>query len=166
MSASQTHEAGPATMEAAVLEKFGAQLSVHSRPRPTAGPGTVLVRVAASGVNPLDTKIRVGSAAHAQVNPPAILGLDLAGVVGLGPDLGFVEHVGNEYRSVAPGRPDALRLGLGGVAPPAEDRDANPGFGEPGRHARAEDAVSPRDDGRLPCEPVGRRGHRALKDIG
>jgi NADPH:quinone reductase len=34
-----------------------------------------------SGVNPLDTKIRAGAAAHAHVTPPMILGIDLAGVV-------------------------------------------------------------------------------------
>jgi NADPH2:quinone reductase len=37
--------------------------------------------VLASGVNPLDTKIRAGNAAHARVAFPAVLGLDLAGVV-------------------------------------------------------------------------------------
>ena len=46
----------------------------------------MLVRVAASGVNPLDTKIRAGAADHAQVAVPAVLGIDLAGtVVELGP---------------------------------------------------------------------------------
>jgi NADPH:quinone reductase-like Zn-dependent oxidoreductase len=39
------------------------------------------VEIAASGVNPLDTKIRVGVAAHAQHPLPAILGIDLAGTV-------------------------------------------------------------------------------------
>src|SRR6202044_868272 len=41
----------------------------------------VLVRVAASGVNPLDTKIRAGKAAHARQPLPAVLGLDMAGTV-------------------------------------------------------------------------------------
>jgi len=48
---------------------------------PQAGKGQVLVRIKASGVNPLDTKIRAGNAPHAQVQLPAILGLDLAGTV-------------------------------------------------------------------------------------
>ena len=48
---------------------------------PGAGPGQVLVRVAASGVNPLDTKILASSADHARQALPAILGLDVAGIV-------------------------------------------------------------------------------------
>jgi NADPH:quinone reductase-like Zn-dependent oxidoreductase len=40
-----------------------------------------LVRIAASAVNPLDTKIRAGVAAHARHPFPAILGIDLAGTV-------------------------------------------------------------------------------------
>ncbi|MEU1748326.1 alcohol dehydrogenase catalytic domain-containing protein [Micromonospora arida] len=41
----------------------------------------MLLRIVASGVNPLDTKIQAGKAAHARVELPAVLGLDLAGVV-------------------------------------------------------------------------------------
>ena len=43
--------------------------------------GQVLVRIAASGLNPLDTKIRAGSAAHAKHPLPLVLGIDMAGVV-------------------------------------------------------------------------------------
>ncbi len=50
-------------------------------PDPVAMAGEVLVRVRASGVNPLDTKIRAGQAAHAKQPLPAVLGLDMAGVV-------------------------------------------------------------------------------------
>jgi len=45
------------------------------------GPGQALVRICASGVNPLDTKIRAGEASHAKQPLPAVLGLDMAGVV-------------------------------------------------------------------------------------
>jgi NADPH2:quinone reductase len=70
-----------ATMKALVLEKTGELLRTREVPRPSPGPGHVLVRVAAGSVNPLDVKIRDGKAAHAEVVPPAILGIDLAGVV-------------------------------------------------------------------------------------
>ena len=49
--------------------------------RPIPRSGQVLVRVHASGVNPLDTKIRAGTAAHAKQPLPAVLGLDMVGVV-------------------------------------------------------------------------------------
>jgi NADPH:quinone reductase len=48
----------------------------------------VLVRIRASGINPLDLKIHDGAAAHARHLPPAVLGLDMAGIVeALGPDV-------------------------------------------------------------------------------
>ncbi|PWR10151.1 quinone oxidoreductase [Micromonospora acroterricola] len=68
-------------MRAVMLEEFGAPLVLTEIEEPVPGPGQVLVRVAASGVNPLDIKIRAGKAAHARNHPPAVLGLDLAGVV-------------------------------------------------------------------------------------
>ncbi|MEU0551750.1 zinc-dependent alcohol dehydrogenase family protein [Micromonospora sp. NPDC005979] len=68
-------------MRAVVLNEFGGPLVVEEVDTPTPGAGQVLVRVAASGVNPLDTKIREGKAAHARNHPPVVLGLDLAGVV-------------------------------------------------------------------------------------
>ncbi|MFJ5216917.1 zinc-dependent alcohol dehydrogenase family protein [Streptomyces sp. NPDC088354] len=75
-------------MRAVVLERFGGPLALGELPVPVAGPGQVLVRVEASGVNPLDTKIRAGKAAHARSRLPAVLGLDLAGVVeAVGPDV-------------------------------------------------------------------------------
>jgi NADPH2:quinone reductase len=68
------------TMKAAVLETHGSlRLTEVGRPVPQAGE--VLVRVKASGVNPLDLKIKAGQAAHARHPLPAILGIDLAGVV-------------------------------------------------------------------------------------
>ncbi|MFK3857155.1 zinc-dependent alcohol dehydrogenase family protein [Agrobacterium pusense] len=69
------------TMKAAVLENHGTEFRVAQIARPTAAEGQVLVRVKASGVNPLDPKIRAGAAAHARHPLPAILGIDLAGVV-------------------------------------------------------------------------------------
>lgn len=48
---------------------------------PQLSPGQVLVRIAASGINPLDTKIRAGKADHAEQPLPAVLGVDMAGTV-------------------------------------------------------------------------------------
>jgi NADPH2:quinone reductase len=70
-----------ASMRAALLDEPGAPFRVATLPRPTPRAGEVLVQVRASGVNPLDTKIRAGAAPHARHPLPAILGLDLAGVV-------------------------------------------------------------------------------------
>ena len=50
-------------------------------PIPEPRAGEVLIRIAASGVNPLDTKIRAAKAEHAKQPLPAILGLDMAGLV-------------------------------------------------------------------------------------
>ena len=69
------------TMRAVVLDEFGGKLAVRELPVPDPGPGEVLVRVRASGVNPLDLKIRAGEAGHARVEPPAVLGIDMAGTV-------------------------------------------------------------------------------------
>ena len=69
------------TMQAAVLDGQGAAFRLASVPRPAPQPGQVLVRIAASAVNPLDLKIRAGQAAHARQPLPAILGIDLAGTV-------------------------------------------------------------------------------------
>jgi NADPH:quinone reductase-like Zn-dependent oxidoreductase len=69
------------TMKVALVETADGPFRVTEIARPTLKPGEVLVRIHASGVNPLDTKIRAGAAAHARHALPAILGLDLAGVV-------------------------------------------------------------------------------------
>ena len=69
------------TMQAAVLDSAGAAFRITPVARPAPRPGQVLVRIAASAVNPLDLKIRAGQAAHARQPLPAILGIDLAGTV-------------------------------------------------------------------------------------
>ncbi|WP_296000165.1 zinc-dependent alcohol dehydrogenase family protein [Rugamonas sp.] len=69
------------TMQAAVLAAYDTPLTLSTIDRPVAAAGQVLVRVHASGVNPLDVKIHAGQAGHARVRLPAILGIDLAGVV-------------------------------------------------------------------------------------
>jgi NADPH2:quinone reductase len=69
------------TMRAAVLETHNAPLRPSTVPTPEIGPREVLVQIRASGVNPLDTKIHAGAAAHARHPLSAVLGLDLAGVI-------------------------------------------------------------------------------------
>lgn len=68
-------------MRALVVREANGDFQVAMLPRPIPGQGEVLVRVLASGVNPLDTKIRAGIAPHARHPFPAVLGMDLAGDV-------------------------------------------------------------------------------------
>lgn len=70
-----------ARMKAALVETTDGPFRIAEIARPEPRKGQVLVRIQASGVNPLDTKIRAGAAAHARHPLPAILGLDLAGTV-------------------------------------------------------------------------------------
>ena len=71
----------PLSMTAAVLDTHGSAFRVASIARPQPGAGQVLVRIHASAVNPLDTKIHAGEAPHARHPLPAVLGIDLAGTV-------------------------------------------------------------------------------------
>ncbi|NEM92300.1 NADP-dependent oxidoreductase [Galbitalea soli] len=74
-------------MKAIVVPQYKKPAVPTDRPEPRPGAGEVLVAVAASGMNPLDEKVRLGE--FRQVLPyraPFILGHDLAGtVVELGP---------------------------------------------------------------------------------
>ena len=84
---------GPETQEFAEVDK----------PRP--GPGEIVVRVMAAGVNPVDHKVRSGRFASFQQRPmPSEFGSEISGVVdGIGPGVeGF--SVGDEvFGSPAPG---------------------------------------------------------------
>ncbi len=64
-----------------IVERPGGEFRRVEVPRPTPGMNQVLVRIFASAVNPLDTKIRAGKATHARQPLPAVLGLDMAGTV-------------------------------------------------------------------------------------
>jgi NADPH:quinone reductase-like Zn-dependent oxidoreductase len=68
-------------MRALVLETHQSPFKLTEIAKPQAQAGQVLVRIKASGVNPLDTKIRAGNAAHARHLLPAVLGMDLAGTI-------------------------------------------------------------------------------------
>ena len=94
-------------MQAIVLNAYGTPLVQQHIARPVAGPGQALVRVHASGVNPLDTKIAAGKADHARAVLPAVLGIDMAGVV---------DSVGDGVEGYAPGdRVYGMTGGVGGV---------------------------------------------------
>lgn len=70
------------TMHALIVDDFQiATFRAVEIPRPEPTSDQVLVRIKASGVNPIDSKIRTGKAPHAQPVLPAVLGTDLAGVV-------------------------------------------------------------------------------------
>ncbi len=91
-------------MKAMILEAAGKPLSLREIAKPATAAGQVLVRIHASGVNPLDLKIAAGKAEHARMPMPAVLGIDMAGVV---------EAVGPGVDGFAPG--DAVFGMTGGV---------------------------------------------------
>ena len=82
-------------MKAVYLEKFGGPdvLTYGEQPKPVAGPGEVLVRVRACGINHLDLWVRAGLPG---LDPemPHILGNDI---------VGEVSEVGPGVRNVMPG---------------------------------------------------------------
>ncbi len=68
-------------MDALVLNEANADFVRTSMVCRAPAAGEVLVRVKASSVNPLDLKIKSGQAPHARHPLPAILGMDVAGIV-------------------------------------------------------------------------------------
>lgn len=68
-------------MKAYVVESVGGPFREVEVPTPQPAKDQVLVKICASGVNPLDTKIRAGEGGHAKQPLPAVLGMDMAGVV-------------------------------------------------------------------------------------
>lgn len=72
------------TMRAAAIDEFGAAdvLTVRDLPAPTAGPGEVLVRVMAAGVQITDAAIRAGwTPPGATIEFPQVLGNEFSGVI-------------------------------------------------------------------------------------
>jgi NADPH2:quinone reductase len=95
------------SMHALVLSQHNGPLELTTLPRPEPAAGQILVRIAASGLNPLDTKIRAGAAAHAQHPLPLVLGIDLAGTV---------EELGEGVSGFAVGdRVYGMTGGVGGI---------------------------------------------------
>ena len=91
-------------MKAYVVESAGGPFNEKEMAQPTAAANEVVVQIVASGVNPLDIKIRAGQAGHAKQPLPAVLGLDMAGIV---------QSVGSDVTSFRPG--DEVFGMVGGV---------------------------------------------------
>ncbi len=74
-------------MKALSIRRYKAPVELVDVPRPTPGPGDLLVRVRAASVNPLDLKIRDGAVrVLVPYSFPLVLGNDLAGdVISVGP---------------------------------------------------------------------------------
>jgi NADPH:quinone reductase-like Zn-dependent oxidoreductase len=106
-------------MKAVVIDGFGGvdQLHIQNVDDPPVGRGEVLVRVRATSVNPVDRKIRSGSAAKRMgVELPAILGRDLAGevvragdgVVGFSPGQRVMGLANGTYAELTTAKADVL----------------------------------------------------------
>jgi NADPH2:quinone reductase len=82
-------------MKAIVVREFGPPevMRLEELPVPSPGPGQVLVRIRAAGVNPVETYVRAGTYGRA-ASLPYTPGTDAAGVV---------EKVGEGVRGFAPG---------------------------------------------------------------
>lgn len=91
-------------MNGFIVEAANGPFREVEMPTPVPANGQVLVRICASGINPLDTKIRAGEAGHAKQPLPAVLGLDMAGIV---------EAVGADVTTFRPG--DEVFGMVGGV---------------------------------------------------
>src|ERR1700724_3854962 len=83
------------TMRAGVLTAYGGggRLELREVRRPLPGSGQLLVRVRASGVNPIDWKIRQGRLRLLlPARFPLVLGFDVAGeVAAVGPEVGDLQ---------------------------------------------------------------------------
>jgi NADPH:quinone reductase-like Zn-dependent oxidoreductase len=93
-------------MRAVGFTEFGGPsvLGIVTVPRPSPGPGQVLVKVAAATVNPTDLGFRQGGRPLPDgVEPPFIPGMDLAGVIEeVGPEVTAWHAGGRVMAAVAP----------------------------------------------------------------
>lgn len=93
-------------MRAFTIDRPGGTPALTERPKPVPGPGEVLVRIAAAGLNFADLLIAKGTYQDLP-DYPATLGLELAGTV---------EALGPETQGPAPGTRVAVYAGSGGLA--------------------------------------------------
>ena len=68
-------------MRAATVTKYGGAPAVAEIPIPEAGPGQVLIRMRAAGINPMDLWLASGAWKPMPATFPMVLGADGAGVV-------------------------------------------------------------------------------------
>jgi NADPH2:quinone reductase len=68
-------------MRAVTVNRFGEAPSVRTVSLPDPGPGQVLIKLAAAGMNPMDAKLASGEWTPAPATFPMVLGVDGAGVV-------------------------------------------------------------------------------------
>ncbi|MFI7636011.1 alcohol dehydrogenase catalytic domain-containing protein [Nonomuraea sp. NPDC049400] len=122
-------------MKAIVVTGFGAEPKLADLPTPAPGPGQLLVRLRAAGLNPFDWKVADGALKGAVVHAfPLVMGADGAGVV---------ERVGPGVTRFQPG--DTIAEQVRSLHPEGARR---PG---PDHH--------PRRRHRRPGEPLGARRH-------
>lgn len=108
-------------MKAAVINQFGGaeELKITEVDKPTIADDQVLIKVAAAGINPVDTKVRAGiSGMSNQLKLPAILGWDVSGTI---------ESVGKNVAAFKPGNAVFGCIGFPGLGKAyAEFTIANP----------------------------------------
>jgi NADPH:quinone reductase-like Zn-dependent oxidoreductase len=68
-------------VHAVTVSDYGAAPVVTELPTPAAGPGRVLIKLAAAGMNPMDAKLASGEWRPAPATFPMVLGVDGAGIV-------------------------------------------------------------------------------------
>jgi NADPH:quinone reductase-like Zn-dependent oxidoreductase len=81
-------------MRAVTVNRFGELPKVMDVTTPVAGPGQVLIKLAAASMNPMDAKLASGEWRPAPVTFPMILGVDGAGLI---------EAVGEDTTGFSPG---------------------------------------------------------------
>lgn len=91
-------------MKAFFVEENDGSFQSRDLEKPIPESNQVVVKISHAGVNPLDTKIRSGNGTHAKQPLPAVLGMDMAGVV---------ESVGADVQQIRPG--DEVFGMVGGV---------------------------------------------------